>query len=697
MSEPSPRLPDFWHFTWLFWMQPITLHRLLRSLDIDFRLPPWKHHLRPAVLEWWKVRLAQQFFLISSVLLISHAVASTVGVPVDWRAAARGAFIGVVGGMLGGMLAGVAAGMMGGGIFGGVSIGLTVSAVGGVVAGMLAGVTVGVALGVAFGVTWLAMLFRLPILVIEVIVQTAARAWNAITRRSSLVWCPVLYHELSYIPHPFLESHVLAEADTDADLTRCVIEACSIAPGQRRIRRKVEAKLLARELTHLATAKDFQSISELRGQWLPGVTGADSLLLSFSDAARFLAAARSAFNPYHELSHLNEFLNKLRSIENQLRNQRTVLTQPFEEPLRALRDIGNAMHVEAQKAAASLIPKPFRAGNPLSEEEGRELFRGREDAAREIESVLADASRSASLLLLAPRRAGKTSLLKMLPQMLPDAVFVFFDLQAHPVTSVGSFWTKLAEQATIQAKRVRRVELPLLPAGPPMEAAAEWLEKLDNLPDERRVLIAIDEFERLENLFPGDQQEFLQLMGLFRATIQHRRGVRLLVSGAAPFDELDRVWDDHFISARQIKLPFLDKPTSVGLLTAPSPDFPKGTIPKEVAFDVYRRTGGQPFLLQVFGSLLVDRLNEEKRTAATLGDVQAVESRAIEWAETYFRDMYKNAPLAAREALDRISQRQPVELGPTTRRWLAQRYLLTPDDSLSIPIFAAWIQHHALV
>src|SRR5207302_733136 len=107
---------------------------------------------------------------------------------------------------------------------------------------------------------------------------------------------------------------------------------------------------------------------------------------------------------------------------------------------------------------------------------------------------------------------------------------------------------------------------------------------------------------RLQDLFPGSRLEFLQLMGLFRATIQHRRGVRLLVSGAAPFHELDGVWDDHFISARQIKLPFLDLPTTAGLLMQPSPDFPSDAIPEDVAQEVYRRTGGEPYLVQVFGS-----------------------------------------------------------------------------------------------
>ncbi len=431
--------------------------------------------------------------------------------------------------------------------------------------------------------------------------------------------------------------------------------------------------------------------------WLPGIQGADPVLLAFSETARYLVAAQAVFNPHHRLMHLKGFSEQANALENQLRSQRDVFTQPFEEPLRALRDVAQQMRATAEKDAEGLILNPFRAGDPLSDAEGPELFRGRETAVRDIEEILSDATRSASLQLLAPRRAGKTSLLKMLPRLLPDTICVFFDLQAHPVASPGAFWSKLAEQARIQAKLDRRAELPPLPDGPPMEAAARRLEMLDQLPCGRCVLIAIDEFERLQDLFPGSRQEFLQLMGLFRASIQHRRGVRLLVSGSAPFDELDGVWDDHFISARQIKLPFLDREASVGLLSQPAPEFPSGAIPVEVAEEVYRRTGGQPFLLQVYGSLLVGRLNDEKRQVAMVDDVQAVEGRAIEWAETYFRDAYRSAPAPARDALARLIQGQTPDLSPLARRWLMQRYLLTPDDRLSIPLFGAWIEHHVLV
>jgi hypothetical protein len=425
--------------------------------------------------------------------------------------------------------------------------------------------------------------------------------------------------------------------------------------------------------------------------------GADPLLLGFSEAARYLVAAKTSFGPYHRLNHLKGFAQELQSLEYQLREKRNRQTQPFEDSIRTLREVGNQMRTEAEKETAGLLPNPFRPGEPLESKNGRELFRGRETAIRDIENALSDATRSLSLQLLAPRRSGKTSFLKMLPDMVPGTVCIFFDLQANPADSLVSFWKNLAEQAMIQAKTQRRIDLPTLPAGPPMEAANAWLELLDHLPNGRRVLIAIDEFERLENLFPFSKQELLQLMGLLRGTIQHRRNVRILVSGAAPFDELDRIWDDHFINTRQIKLPFLDQATSIELLTEPSADFPSGAIPPDVALEVFRRTAGQPFLLQIFGYLLVEHLNTEKRQIASLAHLDAIQTRAIDWAEPYFRDMHKDAPPETRDALAHLARGETVIFTPRTRRWLTQRYLLTPENTLAIPLFASWIEHYAAV
>jgi len=140
-----------------------------------------------------------------------------------------------------------------------------------------------------------------------------------------------------------------------------------------------------------------------------------------------------------------------------------------------------------------------------------------------------------------------------------------------------------------------------------------------------------------------------------------------------------------------------DREDSVGLLTQPTPDFPSDAIPGDVAQQVYRKTGGQPFLLQVYGSLLVSRLNEQRRRAAIVEDVNAVEIRAVEWAGPFFQDTYKSAPAAVQTLLGNLAIGKPVGLAPPARRWLTQRYLLTDDDRLAVPLFGAWIQHHGYI
>ena len=133
-------------------------------------------------------------------------------------------------------------------------------------------------------------------------------------------------------------------------------------------------------------------------------------------------------------------------------------------------------------------------------------------------------------------------------------------------------------------------------------------------------------------------------MGLLRGTIQHRRNVRLLVSGAAPFHELGPLWNDHFINVRMVRVGHLDEPTAMGLLARPIPDFPATAIPHGVAKEVFTRTGGQPYLLQLYGSLLVTRLNDDERSESTLDDVDAVEPKVFEQGAYYLRNTVDDAP-----------------------------------------------------
>ena len=234
MSEETAHLPGFWRFVWLFWMQPVTLHRLLRSLDVDPMQSGWKllRRRRSPGDNWWLVRSAQMLLLITLGLTVS--VFAALGRRLDWNYMALGVGFGVAFGM-GCVLVDVAVGLALGvaevevAVVGVALVDLPVSVAFGVAAtGVALVVGACVSLDVGFGVTFgrgfeakgkivdtvitlLPALFRIPVYLLEIICQMAARYWNSMTGRKSLHWVPVLHHELSYLPHPFLESHILAE------------------------------------------------------------------------------------------------------------------------------------------------------------------------------------------------------------------------------------------------------------------------------------------------------------------------------------------------------------------------------------------------------------------------------------------------------------------------------------------------------
>jgi hypothetical protein len=554
------------------------------------------------------------------------------------------------------------------------------------------GVAGGVASSAAILLCFPIFYFRLPIYPFEIIGQIFFYFQQKSSGKITLDRVPVLHHDLSYLPHPWLYDHILLTVARDPQLVKQVIAACRIAPGQRRAGEIALAQLQAQELVQDLQQHRFEPIIELQGEWLPGVEGVAAPLLTIRELARYLQAAHMTLLPYHGLQHLQRAQQHYQALENQLLTDTSSLANALKATLPTWQQHIRQLRQKMEELAWQFLPNPFRAGDPLSPELGQEVFRGREDLVRQIESLLVDSQQRVSIALLGARRTGKSSLLKMLPLLLPDTLCIFFDLQDNPIDSPASFFKALAQRAREQAQRDRRLTLPPLPNGTPFESGSQWLQQLDNLTSQPRILICLDEFERLETTFPGERRELLQLMGLFRATIQHRQRVRLLVAGVAPFDELDNLWSDHFINLREVRIGHLDKTTAVELLTKPIPEFPPPAIPTAIAEAIFVRSGGLPYLLQLYGSLLVEQLNANKRRHAQPSDLEMVEEQVLEQATYYFRNTVQSAPAEAQAVLVKLATGDfPVVINKPTRRWLQRRGLLTADEQLTIPVLGTWI------
>jgi hypothetical protein len=703
------KLPGQFALLWLLFMQPITLHHRLKACGIE----------KPDVLAWqlwWakenrainRAYIKKMFALLLwatpvGALLLSifadvlsyplNPVKVAVGVAVGM---AVGVTVGMAVGVVVGVALGVALGVVVGvvvGVVGSVALGVVV----GVVVAILAfGVAVDVAIDVADGVADVSFIpisanLRLILFYpIELLLQLIFYTVQILTNRSTLHLVPVLYHELSYFPHSFLLRHILINADTHPKTVARVLDACAIAPGQQRIGQTALAHLQANELATLAKNHQFQSVIDLQSQWLSGVESADKKLLAFRDTARYLQAALNNKTAYHRLQHIKSAEKALTALTNQLRSDDSLLARLLTNTLHTWQNVTARLRQETE-ASANIIPNPFRASKPLTPNYDRAIFRGRDELIQRIAALLAHPDESSSIALLGPRRCGKTSILKMLPALVPDAVFVFFDIQGNPMDTPMDFFQALAKRAKEQAQQDRRLDLPPLPDALPFKALSQWFENLEKLGKTQghRILLCIDEFERLETHFPGDKTDLLKFMGLLRATIQHRRHLRLLVSGAAPFDELDILWSDHFINVQELRVGLLERQTSLDLLTKPIPEFPVDAIPQTVAAAIFERVNGQPFLLQLYAYLLVNHLNEATRVQAELKDVTIIENIVLSQAKNYFRNIFFTAPENVQTALKNLA------LGKTAphncHRWLKRRCLLNEQEKLSIPVLGAWI------
>ncbi len=337
------------------------------------------------------------------------------------------------------------------------------------------------------------------------------------------------------------------------------------------------------------------------------------------------------------------------------------------EVVAAWRDVLTAAGgVLGREVLVTVIPNRFVVGPPVKPESGVR-FVGREKEIRQILRFWSSPRDKPPVLLWGQRRIGKTSLLYNLAARLGDAYLpVLMDLQeVGMVKSEAALFFNMARRlhSGLQAY------LPVPPppsreafAEEPMVAFSEYLDLLESrLPLGKWVVLAVDEFERLETLYlrgvlGRDWMEYL------RSIMQHRGWLVLVLAGSHHLEEMRRdFWHPFMGVARTVHLDYLDDEAARELLTNPWDHFPLNYRPQALRV-LLDAAGGHPMLLQHLGWFLVERFNErlkedpETPLWVTEADARWAVEQVLRESE-YFRALYHDLPDAAREVLHALAVR----------------------------------------
>ncbi|MGB3495619.1 MAG: AAA family ATPase [Elainellaceae cyanobacterium] len=668
------------------------IHRLDPSLDKDFSLWQLQTQQRWRKRNVW--RFVFQGFVLLPILtsLITGVMSLSLGTPFD--DVAFGVAVGVA--------------------FG-VAVGVAVGVAFGVAVGVAAGVAAGVAFGVGLWVNW----WR-PVLMAAVLVPWHFLLYRVDEVRAGKV--PSLLHrhlafwdDWQFLPIWGLDKHLLLVLERSPQEGKAALDYLSTS-RQRWAAQAAQIELDARQLECCA---DALAVSQIYRSLTVGEleSPADALFRSFNRISEDVYAALSQGSPYNQRLALNAVADKLDGLIRELTRSSDKYAVRFRPIAQRWSNIIELEINDLAKAAElrQEIDSPYIIGVPLTNRQ--EIFVGRTDISSRIEQLLLDRRRP-PLLLYGQRRTGKTSLLNNLGRLLPNSIIpLFVDLQgpASRASSDTGFLYNLAKGMTDSAQRQRSLAFPPLTrdalTDDPFTSFDEWLDQVETTLQDNTALLALDEFEVLDQVLVEGRLSETAVLGMLRNLIQHRPRFKVLLAGSHTLEEFQR-WSSYLINAQVLHLGYLKESEARQLIEHPVKEFALRYEP-DASQRVLELTRGHPFLVQLLCAEIVVLKNEQDpgdRRLATLADVEAAIPEALSSGSMFFSDIERNQvdgealailryfashgegaavslsalaqqfPKPLDDALDRLIQRELIELTPDgyilsvelIRRWFLQ-------------------------
>ncbi len=302
--------------------------------------------------------------------------------------------------------------------------------------------------------------------------------------------------------------------------------------------------------------------------------------------------------------------------------------------------------------AVSPVSQPYVIASPVI----GTGFVGRDEIIRRLEQLWTGIDQRPSVVLYGHRRMGKSSILQNLAgeRFGTGTRIVDFNLQTFGlVPSTAALLHNLALELLEACPASHHLGEPSIYEfdREPYGAFRRFLRRVDDNRDGLRFIIAMDEFETLEERIRGGKLQ-RDLIHFLRGVINTQAWLTLAFAGLHTLREMtEDYWHPLFGSVETLPVSFLSASATRQLLTFPSADFPIHYSPEAIKL-VYDLTHGQPYLTQLIGHSLVNRLNEqmfeeqiEREPRFDRDDVEAVITTDVFYhtGNAYFQGIWAQA------------------------------------------------------
>lgn len=582
----------------------------------------------------------------------------------------------------------------------GIATAIMCSAIFGLGLGLISGIHIGITFGLVYLILWLLFYYsRIIFYPFEAALSTLSYFW-ALQHPDSVArawrWCPISWDEMVSLPLPFAHEMLalLLQQDSKEGLDRL-----SFILAERPRQHQVVESALTLAAVHQLDTQSLVEIGKVTDalEWITSEqvrlpSEIAPILPLFRQISQYVEQYQTLNKPYRKAIALAEAMKAIHQLEKILLATPGTITPRLRQHATQWLQLIEAEQKNLSSREVAEIPNPFYGGGEGIQEDAGNLFTGRQDIKQTLETYLLDVERPPILLLHGLRKMGKTSIINQLPRLLgPNFVTAIVDCQKGPLTTPQDI---IRHVTRAMSRGLSRLAVPL-PAVPPLTvdpyaALDEWIDTVARiLPDQTRVMLCFDEYERLQvALDAGWGGQFLDYL---RSISQQWSRITFIFVGAKTFAEQGKAWTQRFIAAQGIKVTYLQPEDVRLLLTNPIPAFPvvyeEGSID-----DIITATNCHPFLTQTTAFYLVQWLNEQGRKTSTRADVGVAIGKTIDHSAAYFEDFWSDLDPDCQRLLHALAVEERAINLPDATNWLFSHDIINASGKIAVPMIARWIR-----